>query len=186
MDITAEIVPGSWERALNMCRNTVWKNGVNSEPSDKFKHELCMSEHGPLTLVEYYIHIPSIKYWTAAHFTRHKIGVTWGQGSSRDDRHDTGVPRDELPQGNPVPLDCQINAQELIFMSRRRLCGMAHPETRAVMREILDAVGKVDPVVVRYCVPNCVYRGHCPEAHGCGYDKSSAFSEKVSEYWGTN
>lgn len=167
-EITAELVPGSWERALRMCRNTVWKDVTYKEPSDQFKHDLCKAEHGPLALVEYYIHQPEIKYWMTAHFTRHKFGVTWGQGSSRDDRHNNPVPRDELPQGTLVPLDCQINALELIYMSRRRLCGQASAETRKRMAEILEAVAKVDPIVVKYCVPNCFYRGHCPEKFKCG------------------
>ena len=167
--VTAELVPGSWERALRMCRNTMWKNATYKEPSEQFKIDLCKAEHGPLALVEYYIHIPEIKYWMTAHFTRHKFGVTWGQGSSRDDRHDNPLPRDEMPQGSLVPLDCQVNALELIYMARRRLCRMAHAETRKMMRDILDAVEKVDPVVVRFCVPNCIYRGHCPEKKPCGF-----------------
>lgn len=183
MNITAEIVPGSWTRALNLCRNTVWKDGVPREPTDEFKHALCLSEHGPLSLVEYYIHIEGIKYWTAAHFTRHKFGVTWGQSTLRDDRHSIACSRDELPQGEMVNLDCQINALELIYMARRRLCGMAHAETRAVMRAILDAVEKVDPIITRYCVPNCVYRGFCPEGtHGCGLADSPRFFDITNEY----
>jgi hypothetical protein len=180
--ITAELVPGSWERALRMCRNTMWKGSTDKEPSDAFKHALCRAEHGPLALVEYYIHQPDIKYWMTAHFTRHKFGVTWGQGSSRDDRHDNPLPRDEMPQGTSVPLDCQVNALELIYMARRRLCGMAHPETRKRMQEILDAVAKVDPIVVQYCVPNCIYRGRCPESKPCGYVVSDGAADRAKEY----
>ena len=181
-DITAEIVPGSWERALRMCRNTKWKEATYKEPSDQFKHDLCKAEHGPLADVEYYIHIPEIKYWMTAHFTRHKFGVTWAQGSSRDDRHDNPLPRDEMPQGALVPLDCQINALELIYMSRRRLCCMAHVETRMMMRKILDAVAKVDPIVVKYCVPNCIYRGRCPEKSTCGFLMSDQADDMMNEY----
>ena len=180
--IVAEIVPGSWERALRMCRNTIWKEGIKGEPSDKFKHALCKAEHGPLALVEYYIHQPKIKYWMTAHFTRHKFGVTWGQGSSRDDRHDNVVPRDAMPQGAYVPLDCQINALELIYMARRRLCGMAAAETRQRMRDILDAVAKVDPIVVQYCVPNCIYRGRCPEPKPCGFFGSKIEIQNATDY----
>lgn len=181
-EIVAELVPGSWERALRMCRNTMWKSATSKEPSDQFKHDLCRTEHGPLALVEYYIHQPKIKYWMTAHFTRHKFGVTWGQGSSRDDRHDNPVPRDQMPQGTYVPLDCQINALELIYMSRRRLCCMAAAETRARMREILKAIEKVDPIVVQYCVPNCIYRGRCPEAKPCGYSISDKAGDEYMRY----
>ena len=181
-EITAELVPGSWERALRMCRNTAWKDGTVDKVSDKFKHVLCRAEHGPLALVEYYIHQPKVKYWMTAHFTRHKFGVTWGQGSSRDDRHDNPMPRDEMPQGTLVPLDCQVNALELIYMARRRLCGMAASETRQRMRAILDAVAKVDPIVVQYCVPNCIYRGRCPEAKPCGFVTSEKAADIDMQY----
>lgn len=181
--VVAELIPGSWERALRAARNTVWKKATHTEPSDKFKKELCMSEHSPLRLVEYYIHIPKIKYWMTPHFTRHKIGVEWFQSSLRDDRVPTGhYDRDTSPQGNFVSLDCQMNAAELIFMARRRLCRMAHVETRAMMYKILDAVKEVDPIVVDFCVPNCVYRGVCPEAFSCGYTDTDGYATTKNDY----
>lgn len=31
-------------------------------------------------------------------------------------------------------------------------------------------------------VPECVYRGFCPEFHSCGYDKTEAFKQALEEY----
>lgn len=181
-EIEVEIVPGSWERALRAARNTVWKGATYKEPSDRFKRELCMSEHSPLRLVEYYIHIPQIPYWMTAHFTRHKIGVEWFQSTLRDDRVKHEVSRDMLPQGKLVMLDGQANAAELIFMARRRLCRMAHPLTRKMMNMIRTAIKDIDPIVAEFMVPNCVYRAFCPEANGCGYDLTPEFNDLCHFY----
>lgn len=185
MNIEVELVPGSWERALRAARNTVWKSATFATPSDKFKAELCMSEHSPLRLVEYYVHIEGIKYWQTAHWTRHKLGVEWFQSSMRDDRQQGKYEgsRDDAPQGLLVNLDCQVNASELIYMARRRLCGMAHAETRLTMHMILSKISEIDPIVANHCIPNCIYRGFCPEAHGCGYNKTDAFKNQNLKYF---
>ena len=182
-NVEIELVPGSLERALRAARNTVWKNATYKEPSDKFKRELCRSEHSPLRLVEYYIHIKEIPYWMTAHFTRHKLGVEWFQSTLRDDRtNNYSCGRDELPQGIKVMLDCQINAAELIFMARRRLCHMAHVETRGVMNSIKEAVKKIDPIVAEFMVPNCIYRRFCPESNGCGFSNTPIFNNLCNFY----
>ena len=160
-NVEIELVPGSWERALRAARNTVWKNATYKEPSDKFKRELCRSEHSPLRLVEYYIHIKEIPYWMTAHFTRHKLGVEWFQSTLRDDRTN----------------NYSCGRDELIFMARRRLCHMAHIETRGVMNSIKEAVKKIDPIVAEFMVPNCIYRGFCPECNGCGFSYTPLFND---------
>ena len=118
-----------------------------------------------------------------AHFTRHKLGVEWFQSTLRDDRtNNYSCGRDELPQGMKVMLDCQINAAELIFMARRRLCHMAHVETRGVMNSIKEAVKKIDPIVAEFMVPNCIYRGFCPESNGCGFSNTPIFNDLCNFY----
>lgn len=183
MKITVELQPNSWETALRAARNTVWKGATFKEPSDKFKDELCRSEHSPLRCVRYYIHIEGLPFWQSPHWTRHKTGVEWFQSTLRDDRQKEKYDRDSAPQGMLINLDCECNAAELIFMARRRLCGMSHAETRKTMRMILSEVAKKDPIIVKYCVPNCVYRGHCPEAGGgCGYSRTTTFANAVEDY----
>lgn len=65
-----------------------------------------------------------------------------------------------------------INAQELIFMSHKRLCSQASPETRAVMLEICKQVEELSPEFKGLLVPECVYRnGLCTEFYPCGAAK---------------
>lgn len=65
-----------------------------------------------------------------------------------------------------------INAKKIIFMTHKRLCNQASPETKAVMRQIVNEVIKTNPEFKDYLVPLCEYRGSlCTEFHPCGYNK---------------
>ena len=75
-----------------------------------------------------------------------------------------------------------INAEALAFISRRRLCSKASVETRDTWRMIIDELRKVDPVVASCCVPECVYRGFCPEQKSCGYCNTEMFDEWIETY----
>ena len=57
--------------------------------------------------------------------------------------------------------ECEANAQALIFISRRRLCGQASPETREAWKEVKEKITQVDPVLGSVMVPECIYRGFC-------------------------
>ena len=66
-----------------------------------------------------------------------------------------------------------VNAQELMFMSRRRLCKQAEETTRKVMRTIVNKVHAINPEFkeANVLVPNCVYRnGKCDEFFPCDKD----------------
>ena len=45
-----------------------------------------------------------------------------------------------------------------------------------------DAVSKVDPILASVMVPECVYRGFCPEMHSCGYCDTDAYQKELTEY----
>jgi hypothetical protein len=62
-----------------------------------------------------------------------------------------------------------INAQELMFMARRRLCMQADPYTRAVMNEICNQIIALCPEFTDTLEPMCFYRGgRCTEFNCCG------------------
>ena len=60
------------------------------------------------------------------------------------------------------------NAQELMFMARKRLCGMASKNAQKIMRMIRDEVLKTNPEFEDVLVPNCQYLHSCPEFKSCG------------------
>ncbi len=69
-------------------------------------------------------------------------------------------------------LMCIINAEALMNIARKRLCGKASPETRLTMQLLREEIEHVDPALAAHMVPTCVYRGGiCPEPNSCGYNE---------------
>lgn len=83
----------------------------------------------------------------------------------------------------PTGMAFIINAEALINMAHKRLCGKASAETREVIRAICDLVEEHDPDLYRHLVPQCVYRGGiCPEAKCCGYIRSEQGRAQLETY----
>lgn len=176
----------TWKRALNAARRTVGKRPLDKEPSKSWEAKMLLAEHSPIRLVEYDISFEDIKQWVTVHLVRHWLGFIPFVHSQREDRRQLEVPRDELPQGALNDMDVSINAQAMINVSRKRLCSKASPETRDAWQKVVNAVGQIDPVMAEKCVPNCVYRGFCPELESCGFVESPKFKEMLEKYRNTN
>lgn len=146
--------------------NTVGKTSTKL-PTDEWKHKLLLSEHSPIRTLNFCIKM-EIPYYVSVHFVRHFIGVTHFVQSQRNDRQ-SNYDRTKAPQDAPVSHIMYVNAQELMFMARRRLCTQADPYTRAVMTEIKRQVEAACPEFVGTLEPMCAYRGgRCTEFTCCG------------------
>lgn len=171
MDCKTEItkVDADWVTVKNECRNTVNKDPTENVPGSKFRMDLLISEHSPIRLIQVSWRWASIKSWVATHFARHWLGWDKWIGTQRTDR--TGVDRNASRQDELVPMDVHANAQALINVSRFRLCRQASPETREHMEDVKLKVHNEanEPELADVCVPNCVYRGGCPEFSECGF-----------------
>lgn len=99
-----------------------------------------------------------------------------------NDRTGSQIPRGEHLQGELNEMDMTANAQEIMAISRVRLCNCASKETREAWTSMLQELKKIDPVLVSKCVPTCVYRGFCPELKCCGYANTHQFHEAVEKY----
>lgn len=161
-------VKGSWREIADRCNTTVGKEDGTAEPSDKWKKKLLLAEHSPIRTMVFTIKLSDIPYYVSVHLVRHKLGVEHFVRSQRSDR--TGVARESLPQNMPVIHIMEANIQALIFMSRKRLCGKADPMTRQVWETVVQAIKAEDPIIGSILVPECVYRGFCPEG-GCTCNK---------------
>lgn len=183
MEITVKQVT-PWSRALNAARWTCGKDALDKEPSDIFKINAMMSPHSPKRLVEYDIKIKGIPYCNAVHFVRHHIGVEKFQCSLRDDRNEEIDDRRKLPQDYPVNLWMALNADALINISLVRLCHQADATTRKIWAIVKQRVYEIDPIVARFMVKSCVFRGFCPEAPEkcCGYVRSKDFRSALEKY----
>lgn len=162
-------VDADWVNVKNECRTTVNKDATDNIPGSDFKMKLLISEHSPIRLIHIQWRWAHIKSWIATHFARHWLGWDKWIGTRRTDR--TGTNRDELRQDELVPMDVNANAQALINVSRFRLCRQAAGETREYAEELKTQIHGVEPEIADVMVPNCVYRGGCPEFDACGFWK---------------
>ncbi len=174
-----------WKRVLNAARRTVGKEPLDKEPSDIFKKKILLAEHSPIRLLEYDWSWQDIQQWVTTHLVRHHEGCEKFVHTQRPDRNPAlaGLKRDELPQGLRNEMDMTANAQALINISRKRLCNCASPETREAWKLVIEALKDIDPILASVCVPECIYRGFCPEIDRCcGYCNTEAFKKRLEEY----
>lgn len=169
-----------WNEVLNACRTTVGKDRTGNQPKAKWRKNILLAEHSPIRKLQVSVKCYDVKSWVATHFARHHVGVEKYIQTQRSDR--TGVNRDELPQGALVTLELDLNGQAIINISRKRLCTQASPETRELWKLILEEIKKELPELYEVCVPECVYRGFCPELYSCHYCDSKAFEERLTAY----
>lgn len=175
MEVRASFISG-WANALSAARFTVGKDTKeNMEPSEKWKMDMCASEHSPLREVLYRIEIHNAPKRAIMHLVRHHEGMEKFVTTSRPDRNP------DAPQDTYDAM-FTINAQALINISKERLCLHCWCETLNVWKEILSAVEKIDPVIVRFCVRKCIYRGVCPEMDCCGYVDTVDYDTKRHKY----
>lgn len=175
-----------WRRALNAARRTMGKLSLDKEPSKSWEAKMLLAEHSPIRLVEYDWTWEDIMQWVTTHIVRHHEGCEKFVHSQRGDRRKLSIPRNELPQGTLNDMDMTANAQAIINISRKRLCSCASKETREAWKQVIEAIRKVDPVLADKCVPECLYRGFCPEfMNPCGYTKTPQYEKDLVKYRST-
>ena len=179
----------SWKRVLNAARRTIGKKPVDKEPSNSWKAKLLLAEHSPIRLLEFDWTWGEIQQWVTTHLVRHHEGCEKFVHTQRVDRNPEleGLSRDELPQGLLNDMDMTANAQALINISRKRLCSCASKETREAWKQVKEAIREVDPIMADKMVPECIYRGFCPEfINPCGYANTKKYQDDLTNYRNTN
>ena len=180
----------NWKRVLNAARRTIGRKPIDKDPSDDWKGKMLLAEHSPIRLLEFDWSWGNIRQWVTAHLVRHHEGCEKFVHSQRGDRRkildDYGVEtRDDLPQGALNDMDMTANAQALINISRKRLCNCASKETREAWLKVKEAIAEIDPVMASKMVPECIYRGFCPEfLSPCGYSKTKKYEQELLKYRG--
>lgn len=180
-----------WNRVLNAARRTIGKAPLTKEPSDSWKAKMLLAEHSPIRLLEFDWSWSDVRQWVTAHLVRHHEGCEKFVHTQRGDRRkileDYGVEtRDGLPQGALNDMDMTANAQALINISRKRLCNCASKETREAWKQVKEAIREKDPVMASKMVPECLYRGFCPEfMKPCGYANTRKYQEDLIKYRST-
>ena len=155
-----------WDRCKLLALGTEGKEAKTSATAE-WKHKMLKCEHSPIRTLMFTIQLVDVPYWVSVHYVRHKYGIEHYVRSQRNDRQ-SEYDRNSAPQNAPVNHIIEVNAQELMFMARKRLCSKAAAETKQVMEMIVEAVVKVCPEFKPFLVPQCKYLGRCPEIYGCG------------------
>ena len=171
----------SWKEVLNAARFTQRKELLDKEPSDDFKRKIVRAEHSPLRCLMFNIDFYDIPYYISVHLCRHVHSQPF-VSSSRPDVNKENSPRSEQKKTDPVNMRLFLNAQEIINISRVRLCNKAEFETRMIWKEVIQELKKQEPILAAACVPNCIYRNICPEINGCGFDLSEEHSKAYFKY----
>lgn len=184
-----ECVLPNWIRVVNAARRTVGKKPINKEPSNKFKKSILLAEHSPIRLLEYDFTWENIKQWITVHFVRHHDGCEKFVHTQRTDINEAlkNLSRDDLPQGLINDMDMACNAQAFINISRKRLCNCASKETKESWKLVINYLKEIDPILASVCVPECIYRGFCPEfKRCCGYCNTEEYNKRLIEYRNIN
>ena len=171
----------SWTEVLNAARFTQRKSLKSGEPSIKWKKKIIKAEHSPLRCLMFNIDFYDIPYYVSVHLVRHVHAQPF-VSTSRPDIDGEQLPREEQKKSDLVNMRLFVNAQEIIHISRVRLCNKAEFDTRNAWREVINELRKIEPELANACVPSCFYRGFCPELKSCGLSESDLFNIKVNDY----
>lgn len=200
-----ECVRPDWIRVVNAARRTWGKKPIDHEPKDSWKRQILLAEHSPIRLLEYDFTIENVRQFVTVHLVRHHIGCEKFVRSQRQDinpdiekvtqnviqvlkehglTRDDWKERDYMFQGAENVMDMACNAQSFINISRKRLCvGCTSPETRQAWEIVIAMLKETDPILAEKCVPECCYRGFCPETKRCcGYVNTEAYQKRLEEY----
>ena len=171
----------SWTDVLNAARFTQRKSLKSGEPSVKWKKKIIKAEHSPLRCLMFNIDFYDIPSYVSVHLVRHVHAQPF-VSTSRPDIDGKQIPRDEQRKTDPVNMRLFLNAQEIINISKARLCSKAEAKTKIIWRQAITELSKIEPELANACVPNCFYRGFCPEIKSCGLADTETFPLAVNDY----
>ena len=171
----------SWTDVLNAARFTQGLPLKSGEPSVKWKKKIIKAEHSPLRCLMFNIDFYDIPNYVMVHLVRHVHAQPF-VSTSRPDIDGKQIPREEQKKSDPCNMRLFLNAQEIINISKVRLCSKAEYRTRSIWFEVIRELSKTEPELANACKPSCFYRGFCPEFKSCGLADTETFQLAVNDY----
>ncbi len=171
----------SWIDVLNAARFTQRLPLKSGEPSVKWKKKIIKAEHSPLRCLMFNIDLYDIPRYVSDHLVMHVHAQPF-VSTGRSDVLKENLPREEQKMTDLYNTRLFLNAQEIINISKVRLCNKAESKTREIWRTVIEELRKIEPELAAACVPSCIYRGHCPEIKSCGIAESETFPLRVNDY----
>lgn len=155
-----------WAQVKRRALKTCGKNPL-SPPTHEWKHKILKARHSPIRRLFFSFDLDDIPYWLSNELCRHHEGVEKYVFSQRNDRQ-SNYDRNAARQDAPVDMIFDCNAEGLMNVMNKRLCGCASKEMRLLMAEIKGKVLELFPEFDGLLVPACEYNGKCHEMNSCG------------------
>ena len=169
MKVSMIYSPG--EEELKLCLRTIWITmGKRKEPKNPISSELLKkilrARHSPIRVLNFAFLLEDIPSNIATHLVRHVHAVPF-VSSLRNDRQER-MDGDLAPRNTPVDMIFYCNAEELMTVANKRLCGKASFKTQEAVQMMRDCVIEKFPEFKDYLVPMCMYHGGvCHEIEPC-------------------
>lgn len=154
-----------WVAVKKRALVTVGKE-TDTEPDEDWKRKILEARHSPIRRLRFSFLLENIPSYVATHLVRHVHAQPYVKSQRNDRQKD--YDRTKAPQDAPVNMIWDMNAEELMTVFNKRLCGTADPTTRKVVGMMKDAVIKRDSIYTDFAVPMCEHLGRCPEMFPCG------------------
>ena len=166
--ITLEEAPSDedWLAVKERAFATIGKD-AKKLPDSKWKHEILEARHSPIRRLRYSFRFENIPSWVSVHLVRHVHAQPYVQ-TQRNDRQ-SGFDRRKAPQDTPLKMIWDMNAEELMVIANKRLCGQASFETRMVVKAMCELAEKHTSELQGLLVPMCLYQNGCHEMRPCGF-----------------
>lgn len=169
-----------WQEIKDDALFTIHKNN-GKYPDSNWKRKILMAEHSPIRTGRLIVEVYDVPSFVIGHFVRHNKGFTPFVSTLRSDRTEY----DKVPDRNTLNnMRFDGNFQAFINISRKRYCNCASKETIKVWTEIMKAVKEFEPELYWVCVPECIYRGGCPEMFPCEEKHFGKFVSYLHDNYG--
>jgi len=156
-----------WMEVKKRALVTIGKTPINP-PTLDWKQDILRAKHSPIRYLRFSFYLKDVPYFVSVHLVRHIHAQPYVR-SQRNDRQ-ANYDRNSAPQDAPVDMIWDMNAEELMTICAKRLCRMASPETREVVRIMKNLVLQQCPEFEGMLKPACEWQnGVCYEFKGgCG------------------
>lgn len=142
---------------------------AKTPPTEEWKKSILRARHSPIRRLRFSFFIEDIPSWVSVHLARHIHAQPYIK-SQRNDRQ-SDYDREKAPQDAPVNMIWDMNAEEFMVITNKRLCKQASDKTRQVVQMMVNEALKTNPEFTEFLVPMCQYVGECKEMSPC-YERS--------------
>ena len=172
-----------WDLVYREALYTQGKSPKKQFPSEEWKERTVKAQHSPLRCLQFIIDIEEVPNFVHNHLVRH-VHLQPFIRTMREDL--TGISSDKITRNTYNNGSYMINAQEFLNVTYLRSCFKASKETRETWDSVVEKMNKIEPILSKYAVKNCIRLGYCAEYSPCKYINSEDYKIKLDRDWETS